>query len=241
MRRITCPRHIGFFKAWLLGIALALGLTVSLAGCATQYVPPAGYAPAPGSSMEDCTIAPWLAVPGPVHLRQTVFLDFLDDSRVLQGVMVLDQEEIRLVGMTEFGIKLFDLIVTRQDHDLHFLSAALGRKGPVLVRMVADSVRRIFLPPLLPPDTNDAKDAKAFHGPRGLLIVHRLDSRSCMVHECEPASGRVTKTFSPRQRWEVSHDRFQTANGFELPRLITYQDRRAGYSLVLEVHEVYVQ
>lgn len=194
--------------------------------------------------MEACTIAPWLALPGPVHLRQSVFLDFPGDSRVLQGVMVLDQEEIRLVGMTEFGIKLFDLTIARQDHDLHFVSKALGEKGPVLVRMVADSVRRIFLPPRLSPDTNDAKNAKdtrAFHGPRGLLIVHRLDSRACMVHECEQDSGRVTKTFSPRQRWEVSHARFQAANGFELPRLITYHDHRAGYSLVLEVHEVYVQ
>ncbi len=185
--------------------------------------------------MEACKIAPWLAAHGPVHLRQTVFLDVGEDSRVLQGVMVLDQEEIRLVGMTEFGMKLFDLSVTRQDHDLHFLSKALGGKGPFLVRMVADSVRRIFLPPWL------SSDSEAFHGSQGLLIVHRLDSRACMAHECEPNSGRVTKTSSPSQRWEVDFAGFQASNGYDLPRLITYQDRRAGYSLVLEAHEVYLQ
>lgn len=149
--------------------------------------------------------------------------------------MVLDQEEIRLVGMTEFGIKLFDLTITRQGHDLHFVSKALGGKEPFLVRMVADSVRRIFLSPRLSSDT------EVFLGSQTLLIVHRLDSRACMVHECEPDSGRVTKTSSPSQRWEVSHARFQATNGFELPRLIIYQDHRAGYSLTLEVHEAYVQ
>lgn len=220
----------------MVGLALSLVLSLKLTGCASQYVPPPGYDPAPGLSKKACTIAPWLALPGPVRLRQTVYLDFPGDSRVLQGVMVLDQEKIRLVGMTEFGIKLFDLTITRQDHDLHFVSKALGGKGPVLVRMVADSVRRIFLPPLL------SADVRAFDGPQGLLIVHRLDSRATsMVHECEQDNGRVTKTFSPGQRWEVSHARFQAANGLELPRLITYQDLQAGYSLVMEVHEVHVQ
>lgn len=213
--------------------SLLLFIVLLLPGCAAQYVPPPEYVPAPPGSTESCQASPWSVFSGPVRLRQTVFLDVRNQSRVMQGFMLLgqNQEEARLVGMSEFGLKLFDLRVTRQDHETLAMSAALGDMQQFLTAWIVDSVRRIFLP--FPPASNP----ETYVGPESMLVVNRLNGTS-VVHECASQTGRVLRISCPEQHWEVDYDEYTTMNGLRLPRQITYRDHRAGFHLVLLLNEV---
>lgn len=201
-----------------------------------QYAPSSKYTPAPTGTIAFCRIPPWPALNAPMRLRQTVFLDVKGQERVMQGFMILDptREQARLVGMSEFGMKLFDLTITRQDHVTHAMSPILGRMEHILAGLIAQSVRRVFLP------FCTACEPEVHVGPDSTLIINRMDGVT-VVHECEPQSALLVRTFSPNQGWEIDYADYRATGEQYLPERITYQDHQAGFRLVFLLHEVFFQ
>ncbi len=212
-----------------------LSLLLLLTACATPYIPPEGYVPAPSGAVEACKM-PWPDSNIPLRLRQTVSLDAASQHHIIQGVMLLDQnrEQVRLVGLSEFGLKLFDLTIRSHDHVQHALSPVLGGMREALAAQIAQSVRRIFL------SSQNMDLARIYVRPESTMMVHRQVGET-VIHVCAPRDEFPRRIFSSPLHWEANLDEYQFVNDFFFPRRITYQDHRAGYSLVLVLHEVFEQ
>ncbi len=219
----------------ILGISQGIFLAILLTGCSRPYLPPDGYLPHVIPPTDSC-LTPWPASETPHHLRQTVFLETPGQTHVLQGFMILDLDraEVRIVGLSELGMKLFDLKVTPEGHDILALAPTLGANGERLADQIALSTRRIFL------SHRDMADAEAHLGPEDLLLIDRSQG-SPMVQTCDPRKGQVRRVYDPKRRWSVDFDAYQPMNGFTGPGRIVYQDHRAGYALTIVLHEVFEQ
>jgi len=211
-----------------------------LAGCSQVYTPPAGYLQMPGNAAQGATDVtwselcrmPWADLGQPLRLRQTVVWEAGEQSQVMQGMMRLDwpKAQVRIVGLSELGMKLFDLTVDPQAHDVHALSPVLGASRRALAGQVARSVRRIFLPH---PAFNEAR---MYVGPDSALLVQGV-GRETVVSACPPQGGLVRHAFSPGMGWEVDFMEYQSLSDILLPTRIEYQDHRGGYRLIMLLHK----
>ena len=204
-----------------------------LGGCASQFSPPEEYVAVSPDTGLSCSLDIWSGAGGAVGLRHTVFLEIREEHRVLQGLMLVDRDrgQIRIAGLTELGMKLFDLSVREQELESHYLSSALGERREPLAQLVASSVRRIFL------YSRPASEAKVYMGPHSVL-VHSSFQGEPVLQECTQADGRLTQVSCPRENWQVDYTEYQDIDGMTLPGRIIYNDERAGFRLVLVLHEV---
>ncbi len=202
-------------------------------GCAASYVPPEDYVLIPPEEASICLFPEW-SVPGDaLLLRQTVFLEAAGHNQVLQGLVLLDPDRSRLqiVGMTELGMKLFDLTVCREKHKQNYMSPTLQNQQKALARQIAHSARILFLSGY-PSDSPDV-----YHGPGSILMVSSDRGRK-MVHMCSAEDNILKKSFSPDQKkLRLEYFDFCEIGGHFLPKRTVYQDMKAGYSLVIVLHE----
>jgi hypothetical protein len=209
-------------------------LLVLLTGCAGTFTPPPEYSLMPAEKNLTCEPPAWSVAGEPMGLRQTVFLEAGGQTRMVQGLMLIDEsrQKVQVMGMSEMGMKIFDVSVTRQGHENHFLSPVMNSRKEDLAGQIALSVRRIFL------FFEAINDFNSYAGPESILMVNSQDSKQ-IVHEC-PIDGRVlTEAFCADGQWNVKYADHQLINGFYLPARITYHDRRTGYNLTLVLHEVF--
>ncbi|WP_146164767.1 DUF3261 domain-containing protein [Desulfonatronum sp. SC1] len=212
---------------------ILLALLSIFAGCAKPYTPPANFSPLPSGTHIAC-VHPFSALKTPLHLRQTVIWEAGDRVQVMQGIMRLDggQKQVRLLGLSEIGIKLFDVAVGGEGHEVHLLAPVVGSARKLLARQVARSVRRIFL------TYPDMATAQAFVGATSVILADHTDDGN-QVLECFPPMETALRTWSPDQRWEIDLDDYSLMNDITLPGRIVYQDHRAGYVLTIILHEVF--
>lgn len=205
----------------------------SLAGCAKPYTPPINFSPLPVGTRIACA-HPFSTLGDRLHLRQTVIWEAGDRVQVMQGIMLLDggQKQVRLLGLSEIGIKLFDVTVDGDQHEVHLLAPVLGPARELLARQVALSVRRIFL------TYPDMETTRTFVGPDSVILPDTL-GHGALVLECFPPAETARRAWSPDQRWEIDLDDYSQMNDLPLPGRILYQDHRAGYALTIILHEVF--
>ncbi|MFO7728863.1 MAG: DUF3261 domain-containing protein [Desulfonatronovibrio sp.] len=207
---------------------------VLLAGCSASYTAPPGYNLISPEKSLSCLPPPW-SMPGKaMSLRQTVFIQAGGQSHIVQGLMQIDEQrrKIQILGMSELGMKLFDIEVTHDRYEHNFLSPAMGNRSEALARQVALSVRRIFL------TFDPAANFETYVAPESLLMIDR-SSDSEMIHECPLDSKILKETSGPGQGWEVTLTDYLDINGVYLPERITYHDQQAGYKLKMILHEVF--
>ena len=214
-------------------LLILLALLSTFAGCAKPYTPPAEFSPLPSGTRVACA-HPFSALEDTLHLRQTVIWEAGERVQVMQGIMLFDgrQKQVRLLGLSEIGIKLFDLTVGRDGHEVHLLAPVLGPTRELLARQVAQSVRRVFL------TYPDMETAQAFVGPDAVILTDHTGDGN-LVLECLPPGEMVRRVWSPDHRWEADLDDSSRRNDLPLPGRIVYQDHRAGYVLTILLHEVF--
>lgn len=209
-------------------------LLVLLTGCPGTYTQPPEYALMSAEKNLTCEPPAWSVAGEPMGLRQTVFLAAGEQSRMVQGLMLIDQsrQEMQVIGMSEMGMKIFDISVTRQGHENHFLSPVINSRKEDLAGQIALSARRIFL------SFEATVDFNSYAGPESILMVNYQDSKQ-IVHRCLRDGRVLSEAFCADGQWNVKYADYQLINGFYLPVRITYHDRRTGYNLILVLHEVF--
>jgi hypothetical protein len=223
-----------FFGIDVFPVLLLLVILLSTsAGCGIPYAPPENFSPLPSGIHIACA-HPFSALKDPLHLRQTVIWEAGERVQVMQGIMLLDgrQKQVRLLGLSEIGIKLFDLTVRGDGHEVHLLAPVLGPARELLARQVARSVRRVFL------TYPDMEAAQAFIGPGSVILADHTGDGNLAL-ECSPPGEPARRVWSPDQRWEAKLDDYSRMNDLPLPGRIAYQDHRAGYALTIVLHEVF--
>ena len=132
---------------------LVLLLCVALTACGRPTLPPHSTTIVDGLTRQQLLARHWLSGTNRYLCRQSGVLKLRWREFPLQGVLRIDStvHEARLVAMDSMGVKLFDLSVTDQDMTLNYLLPLL-EEHPQLPKVVADSVRRIFLTPQPQPE-----------------------------------------------------------------------------------------
>jgi len=109
----------------------------------------------------------WTLRPGVYRSRQTGLLEIRGKQIPLTAFMELNanNQTVRLVGMNELGIKLFDLLISEANVEQRQMLPSLSR-GPDLSEAVGGCARRIFLGPI--PRESDTLSIEAI---RPILLV----------------------------------------------------------------------
>lgn len=204
----TC-RPLGILTAWGLASLLVTACTFPQ----TPHAPPASLqADAPSSNrlwfLQERT---WL-------LRQTALLEAGTTRLSMNALLQLDmaQSTARLVAIDDFGVKLFDLTVTTTGEEPHFLLPALARI-PGIDRMIAASLRRIYLPLVA---DNAGKD----------VVGHLVGGEAGLLLE--------RSRHASQENWHVRYLSYREAGGALHPVHIVEEDQAAGYRLTVWTEEV---
>lgn len=216
-------------------LALLLLSALLVSGCAEvlPFAAPVLVPLAPRSAAEVAALD-WSRGEGVLLLRQSVVFD-LGRTVAMAGVLRLDRGagSARLVGLDDFGVKLFDLTVTADGFQEHFLMPELARR-PGLAAAVAASVRQIWLVPQ--PLGSD----RLRREPQRYRLVRDSDGgRLEFVFGGEPPQ-LLEKRFGGDEGagWRVRYFEYQSADGLVWPRGIILDDDRAGYRLTVRVESV---
>jgi hypothetical protein len=176
----------------------------------------------------------WLRQERTWLLQQTALLETNSIKFTMNALLRLDtaQHLARLVVMDDFGVKLFDLTITADENDQHFLLPALERV-PEIDQLIAESVRRIYLLSL--PDVGDrvlamADTLQVTHGTGADAIDSRFDRDRALLLE------RFRD--SRHENWRVRYQNYQEHWGVKFPMHIVVDDQVAGYRLTVWTEEI---
>jgi hypothetical protein len=215
-------------RVLLVSLCLAL-----LAGCA----PALPFASTPTAPTRQLTAQ---ALIDPVwtgeawRIRQSALFEFRGARVPMAGFLLFDprRRTARLVGLNDMGVKLFDLEVSPEGFQEHFLLPELGRY-PQLTRAVADSVRRIFLAPQ--PEADDLLHI----GSSDYRLSRSADGRQTTFLFGGPAAALLEKNSQGGgEDWRVRYFEYRPEGAFMVPGGILLEDRLAAYRLTLWLDEV---
>lgn len=220
------------------GACLLLAMVLALASCAHLHGGPGQEPPAASQDSQTaralaaCLDRVWLAQPAVCHVRLDAQVEYGDKKFPLSCFMQLDAaaRSARVVGMTDMGLKLFDLSVTERDTRTHAMAPNV-RKPEELAQIVAGLTRRVFLqgfPATSAPATRK-NELLRVTGARGVVFTFDLATSTLFKVECE-AEG-----------WRVSYHEYPAAQepGQPLaPRRIRYEDLKRGFSAQFLLHKV---
>lgn len=149
-------------------------------------------------------------------------------DQTFSGMMRFDNERrsVRLVGIAGFGMKLFDLSISRDGVETHFISPGLNRITN-LAEHVAFCVRRIWLNHQ-PEIENELPQIEE------TLYQYETHDGQLIEHEFLKQIRRATRALGPREYWEILHSE-RMANTREPSRII-FKDGHGRYAL--DVHLV---
>jgi hypothetical protein len=216
--------------------ALLLGLALAVAGCGGGRVPFEATPPVPTRQVTAAELVKgqWTEAPTVFRIRQSALFEFRGAKVPMAGFLILDlqRREVRLVGLNDLGVKLFDLGVTSEGFQEHFLMPELSNI-PGLTGAVAESVRRIFLAP-----QPGAADALRIGGE--LYHLTRMeDGRQLQFTFGGPGALLLEKTaIGGGEDWCARYYKYRPVEDTLFPGGIVLQDRRAGYRLTLWMEEV---
>lgn len=216
-------------------LLLGLCAILLLAGCA-EVLPfaPTSLAPLPPRAAAEVADLDWSRGEGVWMMRQSVVFD-LGRTVAMTGVLRLDRGagQARLVGLDDFGIKLFDLTVTADGFEEHFLMPELARR-PGLAAAVAASVRHIWL------DPHPAASDRLVCEERRYRLERDSDAgRLEFIFGGDPPQLLEKRLLKEEgEGWRVRYFEYQTSDGLVWPRGIILDDDRAGYRLTVRVESV---
>lgn len=175
----------------------------------------------------------WWLAPGHRYLcRHSGLLEVFMRKVALEGVVKIDttKHTARLVAMDTMGVKLFDLLVTNHDHQLNYLLPVL-EEHPKLPKMVAQSLRAIFLQP-----NPSVQDQLVQHQRRSLLIS--ADSAGDSFEFIGmPVRLHRKVVDSKSASWSVEYNQYRYQNGLWAPTGIVLDDD-SGFRLTLWIQEI---
>jgi len=136
-----------------VSLALRIVLIVGLAGLLFGCAPPLPFAAHKFEALPQLTSVQllencWLSGEQRYLCRHSGLLEVFGRKIPLDGVVKIDSmsNTARLVAMDSMGVKLFDISINAADYQVNYLLPQLA-KHPKLPKMIATSVRRIFLQP----------------------------------------------------------------------------------------------
>lgn len=211
-------------------IVVGLWLTLLLTGCRA-----AGPFPAPPlSATRPLTITAllqgsWTLASSTLRMRHTVLLELGWRKLPMVGLLELDRtaRTIRLVALNDLSIKLFDLTVTVDGYQTHYLFPELATYAG-LSETVAASVRKIFLDPL--PRDDDRLAIAADH-----YQLRRVQGAAELTFtfggERPDLLGKALR--GGAQEWVVRYYDYRDLPAGRLPGGVVLEDHTAGYRLTL--------
>lgn len=214
-------------------------LLIWAAGCATPPIATPVSEMAPHSlSAHDLAESVWTAAPRVMRIHQTAHLKMRGREFQMIGLMELDtrNNEARLVGLNEFGVKLFDLEVTENDVTEHYLLPQISR-FPQLSEAVGVSLRRIFLIPAMEPD----RDGLSYSAGGYLLTGDRGDQKVLFQFGGDPVRLIEKNVNQGPVQWRVVFFDYQNSPQGDYPGRILLVDRQAGYRLELNIESVRIK
>nr|WP_320050713.1 hypothetical protein [uncultured Desulfuromonas sp.] len=216
-------------RHWLILVLCCL----TLSACGRPALPPHAAGVVEGLEAQQLVTNHWLSGTNRYLCRQSGVLKLRWREVPLQGVLRIDGglHEARLVAMDSMGVKLFDLSVTPDDMTLNYLLPLL-EDHPQLPKVVADSVRRIFLTPQ--PTVADRLQ------PRVVGQPYRLDSATddgtVFTFGGDPIRLQETRVDVTGEDWQVDYFDYAQFGALWVPRMIVLDDE--NYRLTLWMEEV---
>ena len=210
---------------WLVTVVLLANL-----GCASM----ANQHPQP--ELPNSPLAPTLSqYRGPARngllLRHSVRLQIpgRNFDQTFSGIMRFDHDgqSIRLVSMAGFGMKLFDLSISQEAVETHFISPGLSRINN-LPEHIAFCVRRIWLTHL--PETGNG-----FRRVEDTTHIYGIHDGQRIEHEYLQETLTATRSLGPREYWEIQYSG-RMADTREPSRII-FKDGHGRYLLDVRLIE----
>jgi len=212
---------------------LGLLLLALLGGCTSIPFEQPVLAPTRELSAAQLLVFDWRKEPAVWHIRQSGLFELRGMRLAMEGFLEFDTGagRIRLLAFQGLGPKLFDLTVTAEAVDVHWLLPDL-RKQPRLAEAIAASVRRIFLVPRPAPD--DRLEIKK----REYRLLRTGKARIEFTFGGLTPLLLETRNEGPSGDWQVNYYQYRETDGQWLPDGILLRDRRAGYTLTLWLESV---
>lgn len=213
-----------------------LVLFLSLGGCA-KLVPfelPAPALTSPRVTATELASGIWTEPPGVYRMRQSVLFEFGGMRVPMTGMLQLDtrSRQVRLVAMNDMGVKLFDLSVSEQDSQEHYVFPELA-KYPGFSEAVASSVRRIFLKPRV-------SGTEVFKRTEQIYGLERPYEQGRLYFSFGGPDARLLETNvdAEAENWKARYFEYRRSKEVNYPHGIVLDDRRAGYRLTLWLENV---
>jgi len=212
---------------------IALLLAVVLTACGRPTLPPHSGAVSEGLSPLQLVTQHWLSGTQRYLCRQSGVLKLSWREIPLQGVLRIDcaAHEARLVAMDSMGVKLFDVTVTGEDMSLNYLLPLL-EEHPQLPKVVAQSVRRIFLTPQ--PQAGDRLLPRCDGQP--YRLVSDAQSGAEFTFGGDPIRLQTIRVATDDENWQVDYFNDSDSGMLRTPTMIVLDDK--NYRLTLWMEEV---
>lgn len=216
------------------GLALA-GALFALTACSAPlpFAAPQ-LVPLPSRSAAEVAALDWSTGTGVLLVRQSVLFELRGGRFPANGALRLDRDAgiARLVGLDDFGVKLFDLSVTAAGFEEHFLMPELARR-PGLAAAIAASVRRIWLDP-----RPSGRDILTNAVDRYRLARRTAGGETFFLFGGDPPQLLEKRHAGEDGDWRVRYFEYRDTDGLSWPRGIVLDDDTAGYRLTVWIESV---
>ena len=211
--------------------ALVVLACLVLSGCAPWPQLGAGeLVPLSSTSAEELASGGWSADTGKYRLRLTGLYEYRGNKVPFTGIVEVDAgaDKARLVGLTEMGLTLFDILVERGESRAAFIVEGLDRI-PDFEGITGAAIRRIFLDPS-PKAIDTLVTEKTFY-------ILRSGDGAEQGEAYFAGDGRLLgkRSFTESPGWRVRYENYFKSDETHFPGAIEYRDRGDGLTLALRV------
>ena len=150
-------------------------------------------------------------------------------DQTFSGIMRFDHngQSVRLVGMAGFGMKIFDLSISQETVETHFISPGLSRINN-LSEHIAFCVRRIWLAP-------QPEIGNGFRRIEDTAYMYGIHDGQHIEHEYLKETLTATRSLGPDEYWEIQYSERMTDT--QEPSRIIFKDSHGRYSLDMRLIE----
>lgn len=207
-------------------------LFLLMTGCAQLPFTPAPVVPTRQLAAETLLQSLWTGGDQIWRIRQTALFELRGAKVPMDGFLRLDsgQGEARLVGLNDLGVKLFDLSVTPEGYEEHYLFPDLARI-PGVSGAIAGAVRHIFLEPQ-PARTDTLEIGKTEYR------LKRTGTEQVLFIFGGPGANLLEKRVQGDEAWRARYFNYRPVGTAQVPGGILLEDERGGYRLTLWLEEV---
>lgn len=150
-------------------------------------------------------------------------------DQTFSGIMRFEHDgrTIRIVGIAGFGMKLFDLSISQNAVETHFISPGLSRINN-LSEHIAFCVRRIWLAP-------QPEIGNGLCSVENTTYIYGIYDGQRIVHEYVRETLAAARALGPREYWEIQYG--EPMKDTREPSRIIFTDGQGRYSLDVSLIE----